>query len=80
MHPGETIVTAVEWYLRVGVGVAIVFAFIVGRVVPTAKGGSILFRVLIMPGATLLWPLVLVRTVLALARPPSVAAAPNDHA
>lgn len=69
MHPGETIVTALEWYLRIGAGVAIVFALIVGRVVPSATGGSILFRVLMLPGATLLWPLIVVRTVRALLSP-----------
>ncbi len=69
MHPGETIVLALEWYLRIGAGVALVFAVIVGRVVPSAKGGSILFRVLISPGVALLWPLVVVRSVRALAAP-----------
>ena len=63
------IVRALEWYLRIGAGVAIVFASIVGRVVPSARGGSILFRVLMLPGATLLWPLIVARTARALASP-----------
>jgi hypothetical protein len=69
VHPGETIVTVLEWYLRIGAAVALVFALIVGRVVPSAKGGSILFRLLMLPGAMLLWPLIVVRTVRALASP-----------
>lgn len=73
MHPGETILSVLEWYFRIGAGVAIVFALIAGRVVPSAKGGSILFRLLILPGAAMLWPLVLVRSVRALATP-----APKD--
>lgn len=75
MHPGATIVTALSWYAAIGAAVAVVFALVVGRVVPTARGGSIGFRVLILPGAALLWPLVLVRTVLALVRP-----SPAEHA
>lgn len=69
MHPGETLVLVLTWYLRVGAVVALLFALVVGRVVPSARGGSPLFRVLILPGATLLWPLVLVRSVRALATP-----------
>lgn len=69
MHPGETIVTALVWYLRIGAGVALLFALLVGRVVPSAKGGSILFRSMILPGAALLWPLVVYRTIRALTSP-----------
>ena len=69
MHSGETIVTGLEWYLRIGAGVALVFALVVGRVVPSAKGGSILFRILMLPAATLLWPLIVLRTARALATP-----------
>ncbi len=69
MHPGETIALVLTWYLRLGAGVALLFAVLVGRVVPSARGGSLLFRLLILPGAALLWPLVLVRSVRALASP-----------
>ena len=75
MPSANVLVTAVDWYLRIGGGVALVFALIVGRVEPSARGGSVLFRLLIVPGATLLWPLVVVRMVRALARP-----APKEHA
>lgn len=40
----------------------IAFAFFGGpRVVPGMKGSSIAFRVMILPGVVLLWPLVLWR-------------------
>lgn len=73
MHPGEAIVAAITWYLRIGAGVAVLFVIGVGRVVPSAKGGSFLFRLLVLPGATLLWPLVLVRSVRAIVfeKPPA---------
>jgi hypothetical protein len=73
VHPGETIVTALVWYFRIGAVIAIAFALGVGRVVPSAKGGSILFRLMILPGAAMLWPFVLYRSVRALASP-----APKD--
>lgn len=75
MGIASALVIAVEWYLRIGAGVAVVFAIVVGRVVPSARGGSLLFRLLILPGAALLWPLVVARTVRALMRP-----APKEHA
>jgi hypothetical protein len=71
----SALVTAIEWYLRIGLGVGLLFAVIVGRVEPTARGGSLLFRLAIVPGAALLWPLVLLRTVRALRRP-----GPETHA
>ncbi len=75
MLTANGIVTAVEWYLGVGLAVAVAFAALVGRVEPSARGGSFAFRLLILPGATLLWPLVAVRTVRALLRP-----AKKEHA
>lgn len=55
----ETIVTT---WLVAGVIVAVPFlAFAVGRVVEGAAGTSLLFRLLMLPAATLLWPVVLHR-------------------
>lgn len=48
-------------YLALGALIALPFAVFVGRLEPSAVGGSIGFRLLLLPGATLLWPLVLVR-------------------
>lgn len=55
-------------YLALGLVIAMLFAAFVQRIEPSAKGGSILFRLLIVPGATLLWPLILVRSVRVLRR------------
>ncbi len=56
------IVRALEIYLGIGGAVAIAFAlFGVARVDAGAKGSGPLFRVLIVPGAALLWPLVALR-------------------
>jgi hypothetical protein len=48
-------------YLAIGAVVALPFAFLVGRLEPSAHGGSIGFRLLILPGAILLWPLIVAR-------------------
>ena len=62
MAASTLIVTAAEWYLALGLAVALPFAtWLVQRVEPSARGGSIMFRIAIIPGACLLWPLVLVR-------------------
>lgn len=61
------IVAAGQWYLAIGLLVALVFATVlVQRVEPTARGGSLAFRLAIVPGATLLWPLILLRSLRAL--------------
>jgi hypothetical protein len=49
-------------YLAVGVVSAAAFATVgVAAVDPAAKGAPIGFRLMIVPGAAALWPLVLVR-------------------
>lgn len=50
-------------YLALGAVIALPFAVFVGRLEPSAVGGSIGFRLLLLPGATILWPLVLVRAL-----------------
>ena len=51
----------VTW-LGAGLVVGVPFlAFAVGRVVEGAAGSSLLFRLLMLPAATLLWPVVLHR-------------------
>ena len=60
----DLIVSAGQLYLALGLGVALMFAtFLVQRVEPSARGGSVAFRLLIIPGATLLWPLVVMRSL-----------------
>ena len=71
MSLAHQFIRCVTLYLEIGGAVALVFAFgVVSRVEPSAAGGSLLFRVLILPGATLLWPLVAVRSVRSLRRAP----------
>jgi hypothetical protein len=61
------LIVAGSLYLGAGTIVALLFAFgLVARVEPTAHGASFLFRLLIVPGAALLWPVVAVRSLRAL--------------
>lgn len=63
MSAAEIIVAVGTCYLQTGLTVAVPFAlFAVDRVESSARGGSLLFRLLIIPGATLLWPLVVTRS------------------
>lgn len=57
------LVTAGTWYLLLGLVIAVLFAAFVQRLEPSARGGSILFRLLLVPGATLLWPVILARVL-----------------
>lgn len=51
-------------YLTIGFGVAIVFALWAAAATDfRARGGSILFRIILMPGAALLWPYMVARLV-----------------
>ena len=54
--------TIVMTWLAAGLIVAVPFlAFAVGRVIEGAAGSSLLFRLMMLPAATLLWPVVLHR-------------------
>jgi len=56
------LVWAMAGYLLIGLGFAAGFAFRwSGRLDPVARDGSPGFRVLIIPGAALLWPWLAVR-------------------
>ena len=58
----EIFATAIGIYLAVGLLVGIAFAFVGAKKIdPNAADGSIGFRLIIIPGAILLWPLVLKR-------------------
>jgi hypothetical protein len=50
-------------YLALGVACALPFAVLVQRLEPSARGASPLFRLLIVPGAALLWPLIARRSL-----------------
>jgi hypothetical protein len=65
----QLLVTAGTLYLAVGLAVALVFAsWLVDRIEPSARGGSVLFRIVIVPAATLLWPVIIARAVRVLPR------------
>lgn len=58
-------------YLGCGLAFAVPFAFFgVGRIDPHAAHGSWGFRLLIIPGATALWPLLLRRWTRGVKEPP----------
>ncbi len=58
------IVGTVQTYLAIGLLFALPFVlFLIGRVDPSAKGGTWGFRILVIPGVSLLWPLLLMRLV-----------------
>ena len=58
----ELLVALLSTYATVGALVALLFVWRgVQRVDPRAAGASLSFRVLILPGAVLFWPLLLVR-------------------
>jgi len=60
MHPMQFVLLALAAYLLVGVIVGAWFVVArAGRVDPAAEGSSLAFRLLILPGAAALWPLVL---------------------
>ncbi len=72
----EGIVRAAEIYGAIGLAIAVPFAlFGASRLDPGARGSSLAFRVMVIPGATLLWPVVLAR----LLRSRRSSPAPADH-
>jgi hypothetical protein len=79
----EQIVSIFQGYLGVGLVVAVLFSLLAlprldagARFDRAAPAGSVLFRVMVIPAATLLWPVVLVRALVLLraARAPGGAA------
>lgn len=62
LHAAELIVFVAAAYAAVGVLFAVPFAvWGAGRLVPGARTGSWGFRVLILPGAAALWPILAVK-------------------
>ena len=74
-------ILAVKAYLVLGASFAIWFAARgAGRLDPVAVRGSVGFRTLILPGAVLLWPLLLLRVRRAGPAPPEERNAHRDAA
>ena len=63
------VTAAAEWFMKLlitytGIGIAFAILFVavgVSRIDPVAKGAGLGFRLLILPGATALWPILLIR-------------------
>jgi hypothetical protein len=65
----ELFVTALTVYGVAGIAVAVAFViFGIHRVDPVAEHSSIGFRLIVMPGVTALWPLLLTRWLGAVSR------------
>lgn len=76
----ELLVLAAEIYLAIGLAFGLAFvATGVQRIDPGAQGTGLLFRLLILPGAAALWPLLL-RRWLARQGPPEEHNAHRDRA
>ena len=61
----QSLTTFVLYYLGVGLIFAVIFAFGLVRIIDTrSRDASFGFRIMILPGATLLWPLVLLAWLL----------------
>ena len=61
METAETLIAIARWYGYAGLAVAVLFILVGLNRIDRAGHGSWLFRVLLVPGLVLLWPLVLVR-------------------
>lgn len=71
MAIAQWVVNLAMIYAALGVAFAIAFViFGVGKIDPAAKGTSLLFRLLILPGTVALWPLLVKRWLGGQAHPP----------
>lgn len=64
------VVDAARFYLAAGLVFAMVFTtLLLPRLDPSAKGSTWAFRLVIVPGCALLWPLLLLRVIRGSGRP-----------
>ena len=63
VHLAEILVRCLQGYVLIGSVVAFLFVALLPRIEPTARGASLGARIAILPGAGLLWPYVLIRSV-----------------
>jgi hypothetical protein len=81
MASANWIVGVAGLYLALGLAFALVFVWRgVERTDPAAHGGTLGFRLLIVPGAAALWPLLLSRWLRGVRRPPEARDAHRDAA
>jgi hypothetical protein len=57
----EVLISIASWYAGLGAAVAALFLAVGLNRIDPAGHGSYLFRVLLVPGLVLLWPIVLLR-------------------
>ena len=66
----EAIVTILTGYAAIGLGFAVLFVSVgVDKVDHQARGAGIGFRLMILPGVTALWPLLLSRWIRRVSEP-----------
>ena len=65
----DTLLSIAAVYLTLGTVVALTLIPLIGHLDPAARG-AYCFRLLLLPGAVLLWPLVIASTVQAIRRLP----------
>ncbi|MFN7940257.1 MAG: hypothetical protein U0X73_01550 [Thermoanaerobaculia bacterium] len=73
MIPVWAVVAArgIEIYLGLGFAFSLAFVFVgIGRIDPAARGAGWGFRLLVLPGAAALWPLLAWRWARGVSRPP----------
>lgn len=71
MAIAQWIVNLAMFYAGIGLLFAVAFViFGAGRMDESAKGASVFFRLLILPGAAALWPVLLRRWLRGQTRPP----------
>jgi hypothetical protein len=63
----HAIISTGSLYLMIGLSIALTFIPLIGHIDPAARG-AYGFRLLLMPGAILLWPLVIWFTLRAIKR------------
>jgi hypothetical protein len=81
MNAASLIVGGLGLYLGCGLAFAVPFVLVgVNRIDPHAKPGTWGFRLLILPGAVFLWPLLLRRWVSGTHEPPTERNAHRDAA
>lgn len=72
MTIAEWVVNLVMMYAAVGIVFAVAFVIEgIGKIDPAAKGSSLMFRLLVLPGAAALWPVLLKRRLGGRTHPPT---------
>jgi hypothetical protein len=71
LHLAELGLQVLQGYLAIGALIALAFIVLLPRVEPSSVGASLGARIAFLPGAAMLWPYVLVRTLRGLRNKPT---------